>query len=172
MGTATDTLPTLGEDANAFHLDSAIDIQRHLIAMAGQSRRQLLIFSPNLTHRIYDSDELASSIRRSALDSQKLRVQILVSNPQTCVASGHRLVSLAQQLSSYVEIRRTHDDYRALANDYVLADRTAYIFRKNADQLVAEVDYNAPIETTNYATQFSAIWEASTREQEFLRLHL
>lgn len=172
MSAPDDTLPKLGRDGNIFRLDSAVDIQQHVVAMAEQTRRQLLIFSPNFTHRIYDSDELVEAISLNAFDNRFLRVQILVSDPRACIAKGHRLVDLAQRLSSYIEIRRTHARYQHLANDYLLADSTGCIFRINAERFAAEIDYNTPRVADNRAREFTTIWEASTREREFLSLNL
>ena len=46
------------------------------------------------------------------------------------------------------------------------------IYRANAEQYTAHVDYHAPLATGNYAKQFTEMWEVSVREREFLRLHL
>lgn len=172
MSTTAETLHTLGEDAIRLHLDSASDIQRHIIAMGGQLRRRLLIFSPTLTHSIYDSEELSQAITRGTFDNPHLSVQILIGNPRACVGRFHRLIDLAQKLSTYVEIRQPPEFYQSLHHDYFLVDKTGYVFREHADRFTATVDYNAPRTVDSHARQFSTIWQSSTRVQEFLRLYI
>ena len=165
-------MPTLGEDANPLYSDTLTDTQQHVLSMAGQARHRLQLFSPTLNHRLYDDITLAATISQQVRDNRRMRVQILLNDPSACVARGHRLVDLAQKLSSYIEIRRTCNEYQHLVCDYLLADKTGYIFRKSAEQFAAEIDYHSPLKTDNYVKQFMEIWEMSTREQEFLRLYL
>lgn len=163
---------SIGDNSGELLLDSADLIQQHLTAMAGQSMRKLVIFSPVLSHRVYDSAELAGAISDAIRAYHKLQVRILICDPRPCVARHHRLVELAQQLSSFIEIRRAHEDYRTITHDYLIADERAYLRRPNFERFTAEANYNDPLKAQTETELFTGIWEQSEREAEFLSLHL
>ena len=163
---------TLGEDGDLVATQSAEELLPHLIALASQARRRVQIFSPELGSVLYGDADFVAALAHSARDSRHLRIEILLGNPQSTLARGHQLVLLAQQLSSSIEIRRTHKDFHNLGSDYLLADARAYVLRKNASRFDAETCYNDPLTVDGLGKQFSQVWEASTREREFLRLHI
>ncbi|MEM7292143.1 MAG: hypothetical protein AAF420_01950 [Pseudomonadota bacterium] len=162
----------LGRHGDVISVDTAEDIVAHLVRFAGQSRRLVQLFSPTLTHALYNDARFIEALSKSIRENRRKRVQILLSNPSPSISRGHRMVALAEKLSSYIEIRRTHKDFQNISNEYLLADKRAYLFRPNAERYTCDVCYNDPLTTDSYYKRFLEIWESSTREREFLRLHI
>ncbi|MEM7207674.1 MAG: hypothetical protein AAF434_07630 [Pseudomonadota bacterium] len=162
----------LGTHSDVLSTDSAEAIAPHLITFAKQARRHIQIFSPELTHVLYSNAEFIQSLSDSIRNNSRMRVQILLGDPGPSVRRGHRLLALMEKLGSYIEVRRTHNDFQTLTCDYMLADKRGYIFRNNAERFFTEICYNDRLTTDSYCKQFSHIWEMSTREREFLRLHI
>ena len=171
MANSTDNF-SIGDNSGDLLLDSAEQIQQHLVSLAGQAMRQIVVFSPTLTHQIYNSIALAEAISAAIRAFHKLQVKVIICNPQPCISQHHHLVELARQLSSFVEIRRAHDDYLTVSHDYFIADGRAYVYREYFERLTATANYSNPLKAQTDSDQFMGIWEQSQRDTEFLQLYL
>jgi predicted GNAT family N-acyltransferase len=76
------------------------------------ARHRIGIASQSLDPELFDVEAVATLLKRVAMSGRGARVQLLVADVTPAVQSGHRLVELAQRLSSLVEIRRVnrHED--------------------------------------------------------------
>jgi hypothetical protein len=80
---------------------TAIDLMR-------AARHRIAIASHALDAELFDHDAVIALIKRAAMSGRGARIQILVEDIAPAIQSSHRLVGLAQRLSSLVEIRRAN----------------------------------------------------------------
>ena len=96
----------LGNDRDPVNVESSAEIRQASVALVAQSRRTIEIISRHLDPRVYDNPEFIGALQRFILDSVRARVHIIVMDSRPILTAGHRLVNLAQHLSSFIEIRK------------------------------------------------------------------
>lgn len=80
---------------------TAMDVMR-------AARHRIGIASHALDAELFDHEAVIALIKRVAMSGRGARIQILVEDIATAVQNSHRLVGLAQRLSSLVEVRRAN----------------------------------------------------------------
>jgi hypothetical protein len=141
--------------------------------MAGQATRELAIFSRDLDASLYDSQDFLEPLRQLALQGgPRVPVRVLLFDPEPAVRSGHRLVELARQHTSHVQIRGVPAEFSRHTEAYLLADDSGYILRRLADVFEGNADYNAPATVRRLREQFDHIWERGEALPELRHLHL
>lgn len=160
----------LGDDSESISVDSSQDVLRASVAMISQTRRTLEIVSRHLDPPIYDTADFITSLQRLVLDSRRARIRIIIMNSAPVVSRGHRLIELAQRLSSYIEIRnpsRTHVNYNSA---FLLADGIGSVHRILADRFEGVVNFNDLRVAQALREQFEEMWPAGTPDPNFRRL--
>lgn len=136
------------------------------------ARRALAIFTRDLDSAIYDTPEFVAAVRQLALRSRYTRIRIVVIDPTAAIKDGHRLVELAHQLSSYIEIRRASEDHAKLADAFLVSDDTGLLYRPLAIRYEGFADPYDPFAARARLRSFDDIWEQAEPEPEFRRLGL
>lgn len=162
----------LGETNELLSLETAGDHQTVALAMAQQAARSLHIFTHDLDHAIFDTPEFEEATSRLARGSQYARIQILVQDSSSAVRRGHRLVTLAQRLSSKIEIRKPVAEYADITRAFFVVDETAYITRQLADRYEAVANFSDRLTARDLVTFFNEVWQRSQQDSQLRRLHL
>ncbi len=162
----------LGEVREPIGVDSAIQIRDASVALVAQCRHSVEIVSRHLDPAVYDSTEFLSALRRFVLDSRRARVHILIMESKPVVASGHRLVDLAQQLSSYIEIRKPDKKHAGYNCAFLLADRVGSIHRQLADRFDGVVNFGDRRTATELAETFDEMWTHAEPDPDLRRLRI
>ncbi len=142
------------------------------IDIATCAKRSLDIYSPTLEPALYEGMEFLSQVKRLILGQHYARVRVLLHDPAQAVRRGHRLVEMSRHLSSFIEIRKASTDYEGHAEDFMVADASAFCYRARASQWHGVADTQSRAVSKRYLDLFTEIWERSATEQEFRRLHL
>jgi hypothetical protein len=140
--------------------------------MAAQVARELWLFTHDLDAPLYDHQEFLDAVRRVALETTAVPVRILVYRAEPAVRKGHRLIDVARQLTSRVQIRQVPVELQQRTDAYLLADDRGYVQRPLADVYEGTADFNAPLEVRRLREQFEAIWEMAEISLELRRLYL
>ena len=111
-------------------------------------------------------------MRQLALRSRHSRIRVLVKDSHRAVKDGHRLVELARHLSSFIEIRKAHEDARDAAEAFLIADGIGTLHRTLASRFEGTVNFRAPLHARRLAQWFTEVWERSAPDPELRRLHL
>lgn len=90
-------------------LERACDAQRLAVELANGARHRLWIASADLESAVYDNEEFVDAVKRVALSGRAASVEILVHDISMAMQSGHRLIALAQRISSLIQIRRARE---------------------------------------------------------------
>jgi hypothetical protein len=155
---------------NYQRLETLADNRAGAVAVATVAKRELALFSHDLEPLLYDKDEFIGVAQALATRSRMSRIRIATIDPGAAIRAGHRLISVAQRFSSYVEVRRASRDHAQLAETFLVADEEAVLFRPIASRYEGYADVRAPLEARKFLKQFADIWEKAEPDPEFRRL--
>lgn len=162
----------LGETSNTYYLHSAEEYRDLAIRMVAQASRTLNLISPNLEPIIYDQIPFISAVKQLALKNRIARIHILVQDNSLVRKQGHRLIDLAQHLTSTIEIRKPDREYLELAESFMLLDDCGYLHRQLTDRYEATACFNDRLKVSQLENIFNQAWEAGEPDIELVRLHL
>ncbi len=140
--------------------------------MTTQTQHSLDIFSRNLDPFLYEQTPFIAALSQLCLRNRKARIRFLVQQPADAVRQCQRLVELARKLSSSIELRQPHADYRHHNEAFLIADRCGLIHRPFSDRFEGTANFNAPIPAQRRTDFFTEVWERSAVNPEFRRLYL
>jgi hypothetical protein len=162
----------LGETGSELAFANAEDGARIALAMVSQARKDLAILSRDLDPQIYDAQAFVEAVSALCRRSRRSRVQILIQEPATVAKNGHRLLRLAQRLTSSIEMRKVAEDYQGLEEAYLIVDRTGVIYRPQGALLRGTANFDGRARARALAAGFQEIWDKSLPDGELQRLSL
>jgi len=160
---------TPNED-NYKRLETLADNREAAVAVAAVAKRELALFSHDLEPLLYDKDPFIKVVQALATRSRMSRIRIVSIDPGAAIRAGHRLVTLAQRFSSYIEVRRASRDHAGLAETWLVADEEAVLFRPVATRYEGYADLHAPLEARRHLKTFEDVWGKAEPDPEFRRL--
>ncbi len=158
--------------------DAPIELQtpqetRHAIDLiVSQANLGIEIFSRNLDADFYDRKSFLEAVSSFCRGNANARLRILVQNPAEVTQHSHRLIELSRKLSSSIELRQPHEDYRSYNEAFLLADKTGFVHRDLADHYEGKANFCDPTTTKRLFAYFTEVWERSEPHPEFRRLNL
>ncbi|MEE4246757.1 MAG: hypothetical protein V2I33_15200 [Kangiellaceae bacterium] len=162
----------LGISNHDFHLDRASELKLVSFRMMSQAKRQINIFSRDLDPRILNDRSLERALTKFCRRSRFARVKILIHDPKAIQRQDHRLISLAQNLSSYVTIKAVAKDYLELPFTYYTVDDYGLMYRTVHDDYSTKINFYQPLRVKELNKQFEEIWQQSRVASEFRTLSL
>jgi len=162
----------LGDDSETYHVDSSEEVLLASVAMLSQTRRTLEIVSRHLDPLIYDTVEFSARLQRFIVGAKRASVRIIVMDSTPIIGRGHRVIDLAQRLTSYIELRnpgRQHANYNSA---FLLADRIGSVHRILADRFDGVINFNDARAAKSLGEQFEEMWPLATPDLNFRRLSL
>ena len=162
----------LGEDRETLTPSTADENRQVALALARQARQRILIFSRDLDRLIFDNELFYEAASELARRSPHAHVHILVQDAQRAVGNGHRLVDLAQRLSSKVAIHRTAEEFSHRNEAFLLVDESGFLRRPVADRYEASAAFHAPKTVRELAKFFAEAWQHSHAAPQLRLLHI
>ena len=162
----------IGEDNQDIELDTSSGNYDLTLKMLSQASRSIDIFSQKLNSAIYNHREIIEQFKSCLLGSQHSRMRILIASPEALVNNRHQIIDLAQRLSSKLEIRHTHDDYRGDSQAFLIVDGRAIIRRPHGNRYEGIANFNNPGQAKELTHYFDEVWNHSTQSPELKRLHI
>lgn len=163
VGPATPPLPVRDRSELA-------DARLRLLTAA---RRRIAIYQPALTDDVYGGAAELAELRRLATSGRGAEIRLILHAPEDALRDNHRLVALAQRLSSIVLVRTPLEEVDlAYASSYLLTDQGGYLFlpdARRADGRAALADRAAQAPLLQH---FNEVWERSARASAWLPLDL
>jgi len=160
----------LGETDKLILLDSRDDNQLAVTAMARQCSRTIEIISRLLDPPIFDSPDFIDAIRQLIVKRRKPNIRLIVFDPDTIVKHGHRLVNLAGDMSSFIEIRKAHYQHKDYNECLFIADSVGYVHRNDAERYKANVNFKDTRQTKYLLKEFEEMWEVATQDPNLRRM--
>jgi hypothetical protein len=153
-------------------LASDADFRDAMIAVARLAVRNIAIMTRDLPTIVFDDKEFIEAIKHLCLSRSYARIRVLVTNPYRTLRDGNRFVDLGRRLSSFVEFRHVHQNYRDHNEAFMIVDDMALVFRADADRWEGIADTHEPTIARRYLNTFDQIWAASIPAHEFRQLHV
>ncbi|WP_426702846.1 GNAT family N-acetyltransferase [Rhodanobacter sp. Col0626] len=125
-----------------------------------QTRHRLAIYMPLLGNESYASAEELAELRRIAISSRGAQVRILLHDPAAALRNDHRLIALAQRLSSTIQIRTPVEEADlAYISAYLLNDNGGYLFLPEADRQHGRAALHDRASQAPLLQHFDNVWE-------------
>lgn len=166
------------QDYSEYHLGTTnVPVQlehvdQHRLAtqhMVQQCHRTIHIISRDLDPAVYDLPEFCSALTQVLLEHRRMKVRILVHDGQTIVRNGHKLLAVAQRLSSFVEIRKPGPDHKDFNGGMFIGDGVGFITRRTSDRYVGQMNFNDRREARTLLDEFDEMWAKSTLDPNLRR---
>jgi hypothetical protein len=162
----------LGHAHEPVEVDTSDAVRAASIALVGQASQELVVMSRHLDAVLYDNSEFSTALRDFVLQHRRTRVRVLVKQPEPARREGHRLVTLAQQLSSFMEIRVPSNEFHAFNAAFLVADGIGAIYRSMADRYEATVTFGDRQVAMELLRHFDAMWESAQVDPGLRRMCL
>lgn len=129
-----------------------------------EARHELSIRLPLLDNDTLGSlDELAE-LRRIGTSGRSARIRILLHDPEAALRNDHRLIALAQRLSSAIEIRMPVEEVDlGCRSACLLNDAGGYLFLPEADRQSGRAASHDRATQAPLQRHFDEVWERSGR---------
>jgi predicted GNAT family N-acyltransferase len=139
--------------------------------LLSDARYEIAIYTRDLDAALFDVAETLDQVKRIALSGRHAQVRIIVQEPRKALADGHRLIGLAQRLTTPIAIRTPIDErdlqYPAA---FLINDRRGYFFRVLGSRLEGEGSTYAPGRHAQLLALFDQVWERSSPSEELRQL--
>jgi hypothetical protein len=156
----------LGSHADLERFSRPEQAQAHVLALLQQARASLSLYSPDLEAWLYSHSRVQEACTRFLLASPKNRLRILVRDVGKPVKQGHRLLNLAQRITSNLHIRRINPDHPSDESAYLLADDRGLLLRELPEQYAGYALYNDPGRVRQRQAQFDQAWDISLSDPD------
>lgn len=164
----------LGEEDKDILINTREDYRDAIITMMSQARQQIDIFTPDLEPAVFDTRKAEESIFRLSRQHPDTKIRILVKDSMRSVQNGHRLIRLAQRLTSSVFIHNPSPRQINQPGSYVIVDQTGIVFRTTASEriLKATANFSNLRLAAGYQESFEELWEHSSVDVQTRRLYV
>lgn len=163
---------SIGKDDDLIQLESWGENRDLATVMVQQARRSLEIISRLLDPPVFNSPEFIEAVRGMVTGNRFPKIRIIVFDPDTIVRNGHRLVEMAGQLSSFIEIRRASREFHSYNECLLLTDDIAFIHRINGERYEATANFNDMRQSKYYKKEFETMWEPAKSDPNLRRMSL
>jgi predicted GNAT family N-acyltransferase len=135
------------------------------------ARHRLSIYLPLLGNDAYASVEELAELRRIAISGRGAQIRILLHDPAAALRNDHRLVALAQRLSSAIQIRTPVEEADlAYISAYLLNDAGGYLFLPEADRAQGRAARHDRASQAPLLQHFDEVWERAEPASELQAL--
>ncbi|HET6545388.1 MAG TPA: GNAT family N-acetyltransferase [Rhodanobacteraceae bacterium] len=154
-------------------IDDAARALAVTLALIGEARRELAIFTRDLDPQLLDVPATLEALKQVALSGRGASIRVLVQEPRIPAAHGHRLIALAQRLPSLLQLRTPLEPADlVLPFGLLLNDRGGYLLRPLGQRFEGKGSMSAPGRHRELLETFNAIWERSAPSTELRTLDL
>lgn len=164
----------LGETDEDIKVDSMSEHKRILLTLAEQAHSSIDIFTQDLEAEIYDNKDIEQSIFSLSKRHPKTRIRVLVQDSRKPEQDGHRLIKLAQHLTSSVFINNPSDRYKDERAAFMVVDNIGFIHRTVATNrsFKGKANFKAPRQAIELIDYFNNIWQHSAPDIQIRRLYM
>ncbi|HEV2680169.1 MAG TPA: GNAT family N-acetyltransferase [Rhodanobacter sp.] len=134
------------------------------LQLLGDTRHRLAIYLPLLGSDSYASMEELAELRRIAISGRGAQIRILLHDPAAALRNDHRLIALAQRLSSTIQIRVPMEEADlAYISAYLFNDTGGYLFLPEADRPQGRAALHDRASQAPLQQHFDDVWERAER---------
>lgn len=142
------------------------------LGLIASARNELYIYTRDLDPLLFDTEAALDALRRLAIRG-RASIRILVQDPQQPLRRGHRLLPLAQRLTSIFALRTpVQESDLQYPSAFILNDAYGFYFRTLGNRFEGEAINYAPGRHAQLLELFNQVWERSEYSQELRQLSL
>ncbi|MCW9048305.1 MAG: hypothetical protein OQK46_09540 [Gammaproteobacteria bacterium] len=160
-----------GNIENDLLFESNEETCKAILTLSENTLRSLKIFTPDLEHKLYDNDQFIKNILSFVRGNRHAQVQILVSDISHSIKYGHRLLRLAQQLSSAMQIRITPEEYKETTISFIQLDQSNFIFKPDSSKQLA-IQANCKNRSNSLLEFFTPAWDQAEKSPQSQIFHI
>lgn len=162
----------LGEYDQDIELSTSQDNADATHALISQAGRNIDIYTHELDPKVYNQSACIDAIKSFVLLNSSAQIRILIRNPNRTIQSGHRLITLARHLSSYIAIRVIHEDYSSLPDAFLIVDQRGILHLMEGDRYDGLCNFNNPRQAVELSHRFTEVWNHSTEVADFRHIYI
>ena len=160
----------LGEHDQDIDLSTSGENLNAVVSLIKQARKSVYIYTHCLDPKIFNQSACINALKSFVLQNSSSRIHILIREPGRTLRSGHRLISLARHLSSYIEIRVIHEDYASAQDAFLIVDEHGMLQLQEGDRYDGICNFNNPRLSTELSHRFTETWNHSSGITEFRQI--
>lgn len=160
----------LGKTDEAVAIDTVGHHRDAAVRMVQQARFNVEIVSRLLDPPIYDTSEFVDAVTKLILARRAIKIRILIFDPLSVVRRGHRLIDLAGNLSSFIEMRKPGPEHANFNGSLFMADAKGYILRENAERYEGTVNFYDRTVSKNLLEAFEEMWAKAEADPNLRRM--
>lgn len=162
----------LSTENNTVTFDNREHAEQLALELIQQAQQEICFFGPLIDPVLLDNDAIIEQMSAFARHSARGKIRIVVFDTRKNIAQSHRLIPLAQRLTSKIEIRIAKQEHQKLGSMYLLIDGNAYLYCPNAERYQGRADKHAPAAVRDMQQSFDDIWNHAKQDINTRRLHL
>ena len=160
-------------DAGVLPARTGSEVATSRLQLLRDARHRLALRVPVLSGDCYASTEELDELRRVATSGRSALIRILLHDPEAALRNDHRLISLAQQLSSAFQIRVPVDEIDlAWCSACLLNDAGGYLFLPLAERPQGRAARSDRASAAPLQQHFEEVWDRSERASVLLNLDI
>lgn len=167
----TEQSPTTDNDT-LLRFDSRDQAAKLALELINRARHEICFFGPLIDPVLFDNESAYEALSEFARRSPRTRIRIVVLDTQKNVVNSHRLLPLAQKLTSSIEIHIAANKHHDLRQQFMLVDGRSYLFCPVAERYQGRAELNAPAAVKEMQKEFEEIWNQSKPDINSRRLNL
>mgnify|MGYP002630758553 CR=1 FL=1 len=141
--------------------------------LISQAERHVSIFSQQLEPLLYNQPEICDTLSVLARKNKLSRIRILAQESRSMMAQGHCLISLAQRLSSYVQVRNpSTPELQRFAESWLIIDNHSMCRINNLERYEGKLILLDRLEVKNQLEFFDMAWEHSLPDPNIRQLNI
>lgn len=153
-------------------IDSLTQLKEETCHIFTSARQSIQIYSHGLDPRILNNRQVEKSILDFVKRSRNSKVQILIYDERLLRGIDHRLVSLAQKFTSFIDIRVVAKDFHENPFGFYLVDHRTMVYRSNVERYEAEKLVMPNFVIKDKSKLFHTIWQSSSPASFLRALHI
>jgi predicted GNAT family N-acyltransferase len=143
------------------------------LSLIGAAKRELCIYTRALDPELFESEAVLEALKRVAISGRGASIRILVQDPRTVATRGHRLLPLAQRLTTAFETRTpVEENDLQYPSAFLINDVRGYYFRVLGNRFEGEAVNYAPGRHAQLLEYFNRVWERSEVSEDLRQLNL
>lgn len=158
-----------GNTDNDIYLENNDDTKESINKITSSALRTIKIFTPNLQRDIYDNEDFRENLLHFTRGNRHAQIQILVNDSSFAIQQGHRLIRLAQKLTSAMQIRITPEDYQDTTMSFILVDQSDFLFKADITANRALLS-NCKHRSNRLLEFFTPAWEQAEIDPQIRRI--
>jgi len=160
-----------GNTESDIQLSSAKELSAAIIQATENTLRTIKIFTPDLVAEIYNNDEFRKQLLNFTRENRHAQIQILVDDITTALHNGHKLIGLAQQMSSIITIKDTPADFQGTNISFILFDQSEFIFKPDKTSQIA-IFSKCKNRSNKLHEFFTSAWDQAEQNSHTRRLRI